>query len=113
VIDHGIVIALGSPAELIASLGGEHVIEFALAGAGDELRQEEWMEVPTALEARTEAGSILLVVGEPHRALPGLLKLLAARGRELARLSTRHATLEDVFVKLTGRHLRDETAAPA
>jgi ABC-2 type transport system ATP-binding protein len=113
VIDHGVVIALGTPAELIARLGGEHVIEFTLAGDGDEPRQDEWMEVPTALEARSEAGAIVLVVGEPHLALPGLLELLDSRGRELARLSTRHATLEDVFVKLTGRHLRDETAASA
>jgi ABC-2 type transport system ATP-binding protein len=45
--------------------------------------------------------------------LPALLDDLRVKGRELATLSTRHATLEDVFVNLTGRHLRDQEAAAA
>jgi ABC-2 type transport system ATP-binding protein len=47
-------------------------------------------------------------VSEPHRSLPALVALVQARGLTLARLGTRHATLEDVFVSLTGRQLRDE-----
>jgi ABC-2 type transport system ATP-binding protein len=50
----------------------------------------------------------VLTVTEPHRALPALLDRLEERGLGLARLTTRHASLEDVFVSLTGRHLRDE-----
>jgi ABC-2 type transport system ATP-binding protein len=49
-----------------------------------------------------------LTVGEPHRAIPALLARLEQEGRVLSGLSTRHASLEDVFVSLTGRHLRDE-----
>ncbi len=50
---------------------------------------------------------MLLTVTEPHRAIPALLDRLQEGGWELASLTTRHASLEDVFVALTGRHLRD------
>jgi ABC-2 type transport system ATP-binding protein len=53
-------------------------------------------------------GAFSLTAAEPHRAVPALVALVQARGLALARLATRHATLEDVFVALTGRHLRDE-----
>jgi ABC-2 type transport system ATP-binding protein len=108
VVDHGKVIALGSPAELIRSLGGDHVLEFALVGDG-AITEAEWLAIPTAIQVRAEADGFVLMVGEPHRALPALLQFLRERGKELSRLSTRHATLEDVFVKLTGRRLRDDT----
>jgi ABC-2 type transport system ATP-binding protein len=115
VVDHGKVIALGSPGELIASLRGEHVVEFALNGhAGDEapgaeaLDPESLHDLPSVRSARSEAGGIQMTVGEPHLAIPALLSRLAAGGRTLSRLTTRHASLEDVFVALTGRHLRDD-----
>jgi ABC-2 type transport system ATP-binding protein len=57
---------------------------------------------------RREDEAYCLAVREPHRALPALLDRLGADGRELTRLTTRHASLEDVFVTLTGRHLRDD-----
>jgi ABC-2 type transport system ATP-binding protein len=52
-------------------------------------------------------GGCSLTVSEPARALPALIALVSGRGGALAHLETRHATLEDVFVTLTGRHLRD------
>jgi ABC-2 type transport system ATP-binding protein len=120
VVDHGKVIALGSPAELIATLGGEHVIEFAvendagaanaagLAGNGDAgLPLEPLRGLPSVIGVRTEAGSVQLTVGEPHLAIPALLDHLERGRRHMTRLTTRHASLEDVFVNLTGRHLRD------
>jgi ABC-2 type transport system ATP-binding protein len=55
-----------------------------------------------------EAGHVLLTVTEPHLAIPPLLERLQSEGRTLASLTTRQASLEDVFVSLTGRHLRDE-----
>ena len=54
-----------------------------------------------------------LTVSEPHVAIPALLALLQARHRDLLRLTTRHVSLEDVFVHLTGRHLRDDDEPPA
>ncbi len=110
VVDHGQVIALGSPAELIATLGGEHVVEFAVedGGNGDAgLPLEPLHALPSVIGVRTEAGSVQLTVGEPHRAIPALLDHLDQVQRHMTRLTTRHASLEDVFVNLTGRHLRD------
>jgi ABC-2 type transport system ATP-binding protein len=49
-----------------------------------------------------------LNVREPHRTIPALLNEVAHQGAEIVRLSTRQASLEDVFVRLTGRHLREE-----
>jgi ABC-2 type transport system ATP-binding protein len=59
-------------------------------------------------EVRQEENRIALEVTEPHLAVPRLLEQLAREGRTLTSLTTRHASLEDVFVKLTGRHLADE-----
>ena len=59
-------------------------------------------------QARREAAGFALIVGEPHIAVPALLAELARQGVELQRLTTHHATLEDVFVSMTGRTLRDE-----
>jgi ABC-2 type transport system ATP-binding protein len=107
VVDHGEIIALGSPSELIASLGGEHVVEFALAnGAGIE--EKELAALPAVREVRKEVTGIALTVAEPHITIPALLLALQSHRLELIRLTTRHVSLEDVFVHLTGRRLRDE-----
>jgi ABC-2 type transport system ATP-binding protein len=107
VVDHGKVIALGTPGELIARLGGQHVIDFTLVD-GQVPPAEEFGKLPSVMAARVDAGRYGLTVTEPHVALPALLRHLQQGGHELATLTTRHATLEDVFVNLTGRHLRDE-----
>ena len=113
VVDHGKVIALGSPAELIRSLGGDHVVEFALDGR-EELPPDvpvdpaAFTSLPSVRAARLEGDAIQLTVAEPHVAIPALLDKAERDGRTLSRLATRHASLEDVFVALTGRHLRDD-----
>jgi ABC-2 type transport system ATP-binding protein len=109
VIDHGKVIALGTPRELIAELGGEHVIEFTMETA---IEAGALNDLPSVRAVRQEGEHCILSVSEPHVALPALLERLRQRGHELAGLSTRHASLEDVFVTLTGRHLRDGDATP-
>ena len=116
VVDHGRVIALGTPAGLIASLKGEHVVEFAVNGDGagpaptasGRLDPQTLLALPSVKSVRAESGGILLTVDEPHVAIPALLEGLKSGGHALSRLTTRHASLEDVFVALTGRHLRDE-----
>jgi ABC-2 type transport system ATP-binding protein len=109
VVDHGLVIARGTPRELIRSLGGDHVIEIAVEeGGGGELRPEDLADLPSVRSVHAEAGHVVLTVTEPHVAIAPLLERVASRGFSLASLATRHASLEDVFVSLTGRHLRDE-----
>ncbi|MBZ5497226.1 MAG: ABC transporter ATP-binding protein [Acidobacteriia bacterium] len=107
VVDHGEIIALGSPAELIAGLGGDHVVEFALAN-GSVIAEAELASLPAVREVRKEAAGMALTVTEPHVTIPALLQILQHRGFDLIRLTTRHVSLEDVFVHLTGRRLRDE-----
>jgi ABC-2 type transport system ATP-binding protein len=107
IIDHGNIIALGSPSELIAGLGGEHIVEFALADGGSA-SGDELAGLPAVREVRADGNGIAVTVTEPHIAIPALLQYLQARKLSLARLSTRNASLEDVFVNLTGRHLRDD-----
>ncbi|CAN5244105.1 ABC transporter ATP-binding protein [soil metagenome] len=107
VVDAGKVIAIGSPQQLINDLGGEHVIEFTTA---EKLSDEVFAKLKalsTVQSARPEGMGTLLAVKEPHVALPALLDFLRAHAVSLAGLTTRTATLEDVFVSLTGRHLRE------
>jgi ABC-2 type transport system ATP-binding protein len=116
IVDHGKVITLGSPAELIASLGGDHVVEIAIADGAEPSQtpdQRALADLPSVRAVRIEANRISLTVGEPHVAIPELLNLLRSRNLALARLTTRHVSLEDVFVNLTGRHLRDDEAPAA
>jgi ABC-2 type transport system ATP-binding protein len=110
IMDHGKVIALGTPAELIASLGADHVVDFALAEGQAVTGLEEALKaLPGVKSVRSgpPPAGISLTVAEVHRALPALLALLQSRGAELSLLTTHHATLDDVFVVLTGRQLRD------
>lgn len=106
VMDHGRVIALGTPRELIASLGAEHVVEFALAD-GAHLDDPVLQALPGVAAVRRDDGKTRLTVARVHETVPALLQLLGTRGAALSELTTHHATLEDVFLSLTGRHLRD------
>jgi ABC-2 type transport system ATP-binding protein len=108
IVDHGRVIALGSPRELIASLGAEHVVEFTVPDAPpDALNAETLHRLDGVRAAREHGGRWTLEVVELARTVPALLAELARRGLALGELMTHSATLEDVFVSLTGRQLRD------
>jgi ABC-2 type transport system ATP-binding protein len=106
IMDHGRVIALGTPRALIAEIIAEHLVEFSLEkGAVDEASLKA---LPGVSAVRAQGGGWQLEVAELHRAVPALLAELQRQGLALTELRTHSATLEDVFVKLTGRHLRDE-----
>jgi ABC-2 type transport system ATP-binding protein len=106
IMDHGKIIAQGTPRELIASIGVEHVVEFSSGNAAPDLAGIRAMA--GVRDLKSENGSVLLQVTELHRAVPELLNELGRQGVPLTELRTHSATLEDVFVHLTGRHLRDE-----
>ncbi|MFI5228432.1 MAG: ATP-binding cassette domain-containing protein [Gemmatimonadales bacterium] len=110
IVDHGKVIALGTPPELIGALGAEHVVEFSLAdgAAPAALNEADLRALDGVQSVRRLAGGYELQVSALHRTVPALLALLAREQLGLAHLSTHSATLEDVFVSLTGRQLRDE-----
>jgi ABC-2 type transport system ATP-binding protein len=108
IVDRGQIIAEGTPAELIDRLGGHHVVEFSVSGNGAGQVDGRWRDLPSVEAVREEEGMFALNVREPHKTIPALLEAIDARGGKLAHLSTRQASLEDVFVNLTGRHLREE-----
>lgn len=108
IMDHGKIIAQGTPRELIASIGVEHVVEFSAGDTGRALDLAGIRAMAGIRDVRNENGSVLLQVTELHRAVPELLHELERQRIPLTELRTHSATLEDVFVHLTGRHLRDE-----
>lgn len=107
IVDHGRVIALGTPRALIAELGAQHVVEFRIGESALDLEDALLLGLDGARSVRRTDGSFLLESAHAHRTIPALLELLSTRGTPLAELSTHSATLDDVFVHLTGRTLRD------
>ena len=105
IVDHGKVIALGTPRELIASLGGQR--GGRVHQRPRRARAAGWRRCPGVRAARKVADGVALTVDEVHVAMPGAARSPGALGAPLTRLSTHHATLEDVFVALTGRQLRE------
>jgi ABC-2 type transport system ATP-binding protein len=104
VMDHGKIIALGTPRELIASLDADQVVEFSVRGTVDETALAK---LPGVGRVRSDAENHYVVsVKDIGLALPALLAELRRENAELIDLTTHQATLEDVFVHLTGRHLR-------
>lgn len=109
IMDHGHIISLGTPQELIASVGGEHMVEFAVAKNEDRRMDATALErLDGVRRAHLDEDRYQLTVSELHRSVPAVLSELARQGVEVTQLRTHSATLEDVFVSLTGRHLRDE-----
>jgi ABC-2 type transport system ATP-binding protein len=172
IMDHGKVIALGTPQQLIASIGAEDIVEFAVSGgdagastpaAGDDCKKAggglwpptlesksdsrmghpavsgqtadpstasaaadsaqddnrhdgvrssvdiaKLLAIPGVQSHRVDAGVHALSVCELHTAVPRIFAALEAQGLHLSEFRTHSATLEDVFVRLTGRNLRDE-----
>ncbi len=144
IVDHGQIIAEGTPVDLIDRLGGHHVVEFqvgtverrtsspvppnAMPGAApatgrrgngngkdhtgvtsdDNVSLDRWRTLPSVESVRREDSTVLLSVREPHLTIPALLDAVTSDGHQLEHLSTRQASLEDVFVQLTGRHLRED-----
>ncbi|HUP42137.1 MAG TPA: ABC transporter ATP-binding protein [Thermoanaerobaculia bacterium] len=105
ILDLGKRIALGTPQELIASLGADQILEFEPSGA---VAEELLRALPGVRHLALRNGAYTLTVGRVEEALPALLEELARRGLGVRTLATHAATLEDVFVELTGRGLRDD-----
>jgi len=117
IMDHGKVIALGAPKELIATVGGEDIVEFAVGcpatrsegpGAPTAISSEALKAVPGVQSHREDNGLHQLSVSELHTAVPRIFAALEEQGLHLSEFRTHSASLEDVFVRLTGRNLRDE-----
>ena len=108
IFDSGKIIAEGTPDELIRTLGAEHVIEFSIDGDPEKFDQGIINLIPTVQHVERDGDGFRVTVEQPHVVLPKLISSLAERNISLSDLTTRHASLEDVFVSLTGRHLSDD-----
>ena len=108
IMDHGRVISLGTPAELIASLGADQIIEFTITGAAESFETAPLEKLPGVSGTRAQSHGFALRVSDIGAALPALLAELDRQQVKLEQLKTHQATLEDVFVNLTGRQLREE-----
>jgi len=112
IIDYGQIIAEGTPPDLIERLGGQNVVEFSIAenhsAGANHNGLESWRALPSVEAARADNGLVSLSVRQPHVTIPALLEAVSRQGAKLLHLTTRQASLEDVFVRLTGRHLREE-----
>ena len=104
IIDYGKIIALDTPKRLMASLEVEQRIEFVIEGALDVVRLEAMPGVTKALD--DGQGAFTIYAPEAQPALKSLITLAEAEGFTLRGLTVEGATLEDVFIRLTGRRIR-------
>ncbi len=105
IVDRGKVIALGTPSELISSLHAANVIEFA---SEPEIEEAALRALPGVTEPHRRGPNWSLPVGSLAETVPVLLDTIEGSGAKLVSLSTHQATLEDLFVALTGRALRED-----
>jgi ABC-2 type transport system ATP-binding protein len=110
IVDRGRRIALGTPQELIRTLGAEHFVTAEVEDPAGAIAAASLLALPDVVAAERDGRELRLTVRSVHTALPALLALLARHAVPLHGLATRSATLEDVFVHLTGRHLREDAA---
>jgi ABC-2 type transport system ATP-binding protein len=106
IVDHGRVIALGTPLELIRSIGAEHIVHFSVAD-GLTVDAAALGRLPGVRWAGAKEQGYELQVDAIHETVPALLAMLSASYVQLTELRTHSPTLEDVFVSLTGRALRE------
>ena len=104
IVDHGHLIALGTPQDLIAKLEAPNVIEFT---STPTLPADAFATLQGFHGASRRGEGWLLRVDSLAEAVPQLLSMIERSGGKLGALSTHAATLEDLFVSLTGRELRD------
>jgi len=106
IIDRGTIVALGTVAELVRRIGGELLYLRLEGGAGCR-------PLPGVQSCRELAdGRLLLEVEDAASALPRVLEALLAAGIRAREVTLRRPTLNDVFIRLTGRELRDELTRP-
>jgi len=104
IMDHGRILEMGTVEELVSKHFQERTIRFDRL---DGLAHEELAALPAVTSVKEDADEVLIYTRDPGRTVGGLLDLADARGVEPQNLAIRRATLEDVFLDLTGRALRD------
>jgi ABC-2 type transport system ATP-binding protein len=109
IIDHGRIVAEGTADELKRQVAGD-VVTLGVNGATERVLETVRLQ-PFVREATGEDGLVRLLVERGETAVPQILRLLDGAGLEAASISLHRPSLDDVFLRQTGRSLRDEAAA--
>ena len=104
IMDHGRILALDTPENLVRENFQERAIEFT---APPDTDPQSYADLPGVLRAATESENVVLYSGAVTKTLGALLDRAERQQMELGDIHIRRSTLEDVFLKLTGRKLRD------
>ena len=106
ILDHGKLLALGTPTELKASVGAATIVTVSADGDLDALARLLEQAVPDST-ARVVDRTVRFAVGSVHGVLPTVVQIADRAGHNVADLSVREPTLETVFINLTGKELRE------
>ena len=109
IIDHGLIVAEGTAAELKRQVAGD-VITLGVDGGQDRVL-EIVRDQPFVREATSEDGLVRLYVDQGEAAVPQLLRILDGAGLRARTITLAQPSLDDVFLRQTGRSLREESAA--
>jgi ABC-2 type transport system ATP-binding protein len=116
VIDHGVIVAVGTPDELKRRISGDVVtlsVNGAVVSDGTAAARSLLADLPVVREVTVTDGSLRLTVERGEEALPVLLRTLDGAGITMSAISLSRPTLDDVFLTLTGRSLRDDSPSGA
>ena len=109
IVDRGKIIEEGTPAAVIGRLEAQSIVELhPLDGGGAQLDDGALCALPGVRDVRREGAAVTLVVTDTQASVGALLAHLAEVEVALEALHTHPPTLEDVFITLTGKHLRDD-----
>ena len=104
IMDQGRIMALDAPRQLVRGLAFDNTVECSFGGSVD---RERLLAVPAVRDVRGENGAHFLFTNDVSATVAGLLGFRDDSGQRVQSLQVRTATLEDVFISLTGRRLRD------
>jgi len=108
IVDHGVIVAEGTPTELKRKVSGGDIIEadFAILPEAslDALRKAEFV-----LQIKKRAGGLTILVKNGAEAVPKLVSLVDSNGGKLRTITLRELTLDDVFLEVTGRSISEDT----
>ena len=108
IVDHGTLVALGTPVELKQSVPGSNVVEVQFARESDEWKAR-LEALPDVTEVQSQsAGVYRVLTSNGSQTTTQLVEMAAGLGEQLSSLSVQNTSLDDVFVHYTGRQLRDE-----
>ncbi len=109
IVDHGTLVALGTPVELKQSVPGSNVVEVQFSRENEDWKSRlEKLSGVTEVESQS-AGVYRVLTSNGSQTTAQLVEMANAMGEQLRSLMVQNTTLDDVFVHYTGRQLRDET----